>query len=131
MITLRYQSTFILLSDRLQWVNEMSWSEIEQSTEYATNGALMVDQAEKLAGRPIELDGVESQAWLNRSTCLQIKQLIRIRGAVLALELRGETRNVIFDRQKGGFDAQPIWKLVDGEFTGDVLYRPTLRFLEV
>lgn len=131
MITLTYQDTTIELSDRLLWVNEMEWSEIDQATEYATNGALMVDQAEKLAGRSIELDGSDSQAWITRALCLQIRQWRRIRNAQFTLLLRGEPRLVIFDHEKGGFSAQPIWKLVEGELTGEVNYRPVFRFLEV
>lgn len=131
MISLTYQSTTIALSDRLQWVNEMSWSDIEQATEYATNGALMVDQAEKLAGQSIELDGNDSQAWLSRATCLQIYQWRRLKAVSFTLVLRGVERQVIFDHEKIGFEAQPVWKLVEGELTGDVMYRPIFRFLEV
>ena len=45
--------------------------------------------------------------------------------------LRGETHRVIFDQAKGGFSAQPIWKLLDGEITPELFYRPTFRFLKV
>ena len=32
---------------------------------------------------------------------------------------------------KGGFTAQPIWKLLDGEITPELMYRPTFKFLKV
>ena len=47
------------------------------------------------------------------------------------LVLRGETHQVIFDHGKGGFTAQPIWKLLDGEITPELMYRPTFKFLKV
>ena len=45
--------------------------------------------------------------------------------------LRGATHQVIFDHAKGGFSAQPVWKLLDGEITSELFYRPTFRFLKV
>lgn len=131
MITLTYQDTQLALSDRLDWVDELSWSSIDQQTEYATNGALLIDQAEKLSGRTIELNGDDTRAWLDRTTCLRLNQWRRLRNARFTLVLRGEAYTVIFDHQKGGFTAQPIWKLEDGEFTGEVKYRPIFWFIEV
>ena len=52
-------------------------------------------------------------------------------GIQLDLVLRSETHQVIFDHGKGGFSAQPIWKLLDGEITPELFYRPTFRFLKV
>ena len=41
-------------------------------------------------------------------------------------------RTVVFDHSQGAaFDATPLWKLLDGEHTGDVLYRPFFKFMEV
>ena len=52
-------------------------------------------------------------------------------GIELALVLRGTTHAVIFDHAQGGFAAQPIWRLADGEITPELFYRPTFRFLKV
>ena len=49
----------------------------------------------------------------------------------LSVVLRGITHRVIFDHAKGGFAAQPIWRLLDGEITPDLMYRPTFKFLKV
>lgn len=131
MITLTYQSTELALSDRLHWANEMAWSPVEQQTGYATDGTFLVDVGVKQSGRPIELLGVETQAWLTRATCLQCQAWCALPAARFTLVLRGVARTVMFDQQKGGFDGEPVWKLVDGEITGETLYRPTFRFLEV
>ena len=132
MITLTYQDTTLELSDRLDWVDELSWSDLEQETEYATDGTLLVHQAFKLSGRTIELNGEDTQAWLDRATCLQIYQWRRMRGARFTLLLRGQARTVIFDiAQSGGFQARPIWKLVEGEITPQLMYRPNFWFIEV
>lgn len=130
-ITLTYGGTTVELSDRLQWTDEYDWGPVEQAAAYSTEGALLLDVSEKLAGRPIALDGVESQAWLPRSLCDQLAAWAALPGIVLTLVLRGVSRQVIFDHEQGGFRAQPIWRLLDGEITSELLYRPTLRFLEV
>lgn len=130
-ITLTYGATVVELSDRLQWTNEYEWSPVQQDTEYTLGGALVVDQGVKLAGRPILLEGEETNAWITRTQCEAIKSLNAIPRAEMTLILRGEEHQVIFDRASGGFNARPIWKLLDGEITSELFYVPTFRFLTV
>lgn len=129
-ITLTYNSTTASLSDRLQWTDEYDWSPVEQATEYSTSGALLVDVGLKLAGRPITLEGIDTAAWLTRATCDTLQAWSKLPGIELELMLRGVARTVIFDHAKRGFTARPIWKLLDGEITPELLYLPTFRFLE-
>lgn len=131
MITLSYQTTTLELSDRLDWVDELSWSEVDQETEYATDGTLIVDVAVKKSGRPVTLEGVATETWLNRLTMLQCHAWRKLPAARFELVVRGEARTVIFDQAKGGFTATPIHKLLDGEIDGTTLYRPTFWFIEV
>ena len=130
-ITLTYNGTTAHLSDRLQWTNEYDWSPVDQATGYSTRGALLVDVALKLAGQPITLDGTDTNAWISRSLCSTLQAWAALPGIQLDLVLRGETHQVIFDHAKGGFTAQPIWKLLDGEITPELMYRPTFKFLKV
>ena len=130
-ITLTYDGTTVPLSDRLHWADEYDWSPVEQATAYSTTGALLVDLAEKQAGQPITLEGVETQAWITRAQCDTLKAWAALPGAELDLVLRGVTHRVMFDHEKGGFAAQPVWKLLDGEISPSLFYRPTFRFLKV
>lgn len=130
-ITLTYDATTVALSDRLDWVDEYDWSPVEQATAYSTTGALLVDVSLKLSGQPITLQGVETAAWIPRSLCDTLKEWASLPGAAFVLTLRGTERLVMFDHAKGGFSAQPIWKLLDGEITPELLYLPTFRFLEI
>lgn len=130
-ITLTYNGTTAHLSDRLQWTNEYDWSPVDQATGYSTRGALLVDVALKLAGQPITLEGTDTNAWISRALCSTLQAWAALPGIQLDLVLRGETHQVIFDHAKGGFTAQPIWKLLDGEITPELFYRPTFRFLKV
>ena len=130
-ITLTYNGTTATLSDRLQWVDEFAWSPVEQATAYSTTGALLVDVAVKQSGQPITLEGTDTNAWITRALCSTLQAWAALPGIELALVLRGTTHRVMFDHAKGGFSAQPIWKLVDGEITDELIYVPTFRFLKV
>ena len=130
-ITLTYNGTTATLSDRLQWTNEYDWSPVEQATGYSTRGKLLVDVGLKLAGQPITLDGSTTNTWITRALCSTLQAWAALPGIELALVLRGTTHAVIFDHAQGGFAAQPIWRLADGEITPELFYRPTFRFLKV
>ena len=130
-ITLTYNGTTAHLSDRLQWTNEYDWSPVDQATGYSTRGVLLVDVGLKLAGQPITLDGTSTNTWISRALCDTLKAWAALPGIELALVLRGTTHAVIFDHAQGGFAAQPIWRLADGEITPELFYRPTFRFLKV
>ena len=130
-ITLTYNGTTATLSDRLQWSDEFDWSPVEQATAYSTTGALLVDVAVKQAGQPITLEGTDTNAWISRALCSTLQAWAALPGTELALVLRGTTHRVMFDHAKGGFSAQPIWKLVDGEITDELIYVPTFKFLKV
>lgn len=129
-ITLTLAAATVTLSDRLHWSDEYSWSPVEQSIEFTTTGALIVDVGAKQAGREITLEGVATEAWITRAQCDQLKTWAALPGAEMTLLLRGVERTVIFDQARGAFEAQPIWPLQDGEEHAEQLYRPTLRFLE-
>lgn len=131
-ITLTYNGTTAQLGERLIWTDEFGYSPVEQVAEPSTTGALMVHVGVRVGGRPITLDGVESQAWITRSLASSLQAWAALPAITLTLVLRGVTRTVIFDHARGGFEARPLWRLEDGEqgAPNDV-YLPTLRFLEV
>ena len=130
-ITLTYSGTTAHLSDRLHWADEFDWSPVEQSTSYSTTGAFLVDVSLKQAGQPITLEGTDTNAWITRALCSTLQAWAALPGAQFDLVLRGITHPVIFDHAQGGFSAQPIWKLLDGEITPELMYRPTFKFLKV
>lgn len=130
-ITLTYNGTTAHISDRLQWSDEYDWSPVEQATAYGTTGALLVDVGLKQAGQPVTLVGTDTAAWISRALCDTLKAWAALPGVQFDLVLRGTTHRVMFDHAKGGFSAQPIWKLVDGEITDELIYVPTFRFLKV
>lgn len=66
----------ITLPQGLRWADEYDWSPIMQSTSYSLTGALIVNQATKLAGRPITLVGGKDFAWLTRTEVIALKVLL-------------------------------------------------------
>ena len=130
-ITLAHGGLTLTLSDRLDWVDEYGWSPVVQTTDYSITGALIVGVALRQAGRPITLEGEQTQAWMDRSACDTLRAWAALPGIELVLTLRGTARTVMFDHERGGFAARPIWRLLDGEVYPQQLYLPTLRFIEV
>lgn len=128
-ITLTYSGTTTQLGNRLVWTDEFAWSPVAQVTEPGTTGALLVHVGARTAGRPITLDGVESNAWITRALCSSLEAWAALPGIFLTLMLRGVARQVIFDHEQGGFEAQPIWRIADGEQTPEEVFLPTFRFL--
>lgn len=130
-ITLAHLGTTAHLSDRLDWVNEFSWTPVDQQTAFSTTGALLLDVGIKQAGRPIVLDGSVTAAWITRALCDTLYAWNELPAAVFALTVRGVARDVVFDHQAGGFSAISVWKLLDGEQDPTQLFIPTFRFLEI
>lgn len=130
-ITLLHDATTLTLPDRLVWSDEFSWSPVEQATEWSTTGALLVDVGTKLGGRPITLEGVESEAWISRELAASLRAWAQVPGRVMTLTLRGVERSVIFDHARAAMEATPLWHLLDGEEDDSQVMRlDVLRFLE-
>lgn len=130
-ITLAHDGDTFTLPAGLAWTDEYAWHPVQQRTARSTTGALLVDVAQMVAGRPITLEGRETEAWITRELCDLLRALAALAGEEMTLTLRGVARTVIFDHERGaGFEAEPLWHLWDGEEDGEQLFRPTLRFLE-
>ncbi len=127
MISLTYSGSTLQLPDRLIWTDEYAWSPVASEVRWGTNGALHVHVGTRQAGRPITLDGRNSAAWITRAQCDQLNAWAALPGAAFDLVLRGSARSVLFLE----FQADPIWRLLDGEHTADLQYLPFFRFMEV
>ena len=130
-ITLTYSGTTAQLGSRLVWTDEFGYSPVEQITEPSTTGALMVHVGVRTGGRPITLDGVESNAWITRALASSLQAWAALPGIRLTLLLRGVVHQVIFDHAQGGFEARSLWRIADGQEAPDQVLLPTLRFLTV
>lgn len=128
-ITLTYNGTTAQLGDRLLWTDEFGPSLVEQVTGPSTNGKLMVHVGVRSGGLPITLEGTETNAWITRALCSSLQAWANVPDIVLTLVLRGVARQVIWDRERGGFEATSVWRIADGHETPEQVFLPTLRFL--
>ena len=136
MITLTAQTPGavpIELPEDLLWTDELTWSEVSQSTERGIFGTLIVDAMARSGGRPITLAGDGSSAWISRATLLAVKALSSEPGLRLTLDIRGEVFTVIFDHgteeQTKALGMSTVIDYADLE-DGDYYCSLVLRFLE-
>jgi len=85
----------LTLPQGLRWSDEFSWSPIVQSSDYSLTGALIVQQAEKLAGRPITLVGGKDFVWMTRAEVIALKTLIDARESMTLTLHDGRSFTVI------------------------------------
>lgn len=133
-ITLAANAVTLTLDPDLQWRDEFEWFAIQETVERGLTGALIIDRAEKVKGRPITLaPPSEEAAWQSRATITQLQAWESDPALTMTLSLRGETFSVQFRRHDGApFEAQPVVFVADplpGGF-GD-WYLVTLRLIEV
>lgn len=128
MTTLAYGATTITISDDMLWVDEYRWQPVEQKRAYTITGALIVESAAKLAGRPITLAGGDTYGWLARSVVDALLTAASIAGQQFTLTLRGTTHTVVFD-QAAPIEAVPVVDYSNPDATDK--YIVALRFLKV
>lgn len=128
---LTFGATTVVLSDDLFWADENNWNPVEQTAQRTITGALIVQSAQRVGGRPITLQPIdESSAWLSRDIIDQLRNLAAVAGRELTLTLRGTNYDVIFRHQDGAaVDAKPVVFYRD-EVAGD-FYLATLRLMEL
>ena len=57
------------------WVDEFAWSAVQKGVDRSITGVQIIDVSAKLEGRPITLQGTESQGWISRATLLAVQTL--------------------------------------------------------
>lgn len=81
----------VALPSGLTWSDEFSWTPVEQGSDYSLTGALIIQSATKLKGRPITLigqsDGSDHTVWISRSALLALKTALDVAGATFTLTL--------------------------------------------
>jgi hypothetical protein len=129
MTTLTDGTTTTTISDDLMWADEFAWAPVEQAVQRTITGALVVQAAARVAGRPITLAAEdEASGWISRAALDQFKVWAAIPGQLLTLNYRGVNHTVLFRHQDTAIDAAPVAFYSDVQ--SDDPYRVTLRFME-
>ena len=129
-ITLAYGTTTITLHPDLLWIDEHTWTPIQQAAERSVTGAMLIEYGVKTAGRNITLQPEDSNsAWLPRSTLDALKAAMAIPGQEMTLSIRGTAYTVIFRHLDGPIEAIPVVHFNDAD--PDDWFSVTLRFMEI
>ena len=111
------------------WVDEFDWVPVERAVTYSLTGALLVDVAPRLAGRPITLAGEVDAGWLGRGVVAQLYALAGSTSAAHTLTLAdGRTFTVMFAPDTP-IEAKPIGRPELPSAANP--YYATLRLIEV
>lgn len=129
-ITLSDGVDTITLHPDLYWSDETNWHPVQQSVTRTVTGALVVEVAAMVAGRPITLEPEDdSSAWMTREVVDQLRNWAAVPGKEMVLTLRGEARDVLFRHQDGGLESAPVLHMRDVQ--DEDYYLCTLRFMEI
>ena len=134
-ITLSVGGVSVQLPADLYWSDELAWHPVAQTVTRSITGALIV-QTQAMAsnaGRPITLQPpVERASWITPGVLEQLQAWAALPAQVMALQMRGVTRSVIWRLQDGGGDvlsAAPVLPQAGVEL--DDAYTATFRFMEI
>ena len=130
-ISLSVGLTTVQLNPDLFWEDENNWHPVEQTSERTITGALVVQVAERVAGRPITLRPEDDSSGATELTDLeQLRNWAAVPGQQMTLTIRGESRTVIFRHHDGAaIEARP-WVHRSDVQSGD-WYLATFRFMEM
>ncbi len=130
-ITLALGALTLDLPSALKWVDEFTWSPIEQSQTYTNTGALLIEEAVKQTGKPYTLEGEEDKTWCTRELVNTLKGWAATPGVQMVLTLRGVARAVTFDHVRGALEGLPVMFYEDGSIADADWYVPTIRLIGI
>lgn len=110
----------------LHWIDEYGWTPVMQTTEYLSDGTLLVMSGARLAGRFITLQN--PQAWVPRSTVEALYALLSTDDEMALVLADGRTFTVRWRHKDTPIDAAPLVRLAPQNDTDH--YTVTLRLLE-
>lgn len=120
----------VTLPGDLLWVDEFDWTPVEFSTRYTLDGALVIEQGTRQAGRPITLAGADDRGWITRQTLEALYALAQSPSAGMPLTLAdGRTFTVVFRHDATPIEAAPVIPVSPAPT--DLYYSVTIRLLEV
>lgn len=120
----------ISLPPDLWWSDETDWTPVAQNAGFSLDGALVVEESLKRAGRPITLRGHSQRAWVPRETVLALQSMAAEPGRQMRLWIHDQQFIVIFRHINGeAFHAESLRKL-SPPLAADS-YSLTLHFLVV
>jgi hypothetical protein len=129
-ITLTDGTTTVTLDPDLRWSDEDNWHGVQQAVTRTLTGALDLQAAAMVKGRPITLEPEnDDSAWMLSSIVVQLRNWAAVPLQQLTLTIRDVSRTVIFRHQDGGLEARPVVHFRD-RLPGD-FYLCVIRLMEI
>lgn len=123
----------VTLPGDLRWSDEFQWTPVHRAVEYSLTGSLIVQEAVKLAGRPITLDAqseAQGYVWLDRATLLSLKTLAETPAWTGTLTL-ADGRAFTVGWREDGLNAEPVIHQTHTAELGALPYTVTLKLQTV
>jgi hypothetical protein len=92
----------------LLWVDEFDWTPTEQNETRTLTGALVIETAQKLAGRPITLAGTRESGWATKAQVDAVFAKLSMTGVLVLILPNSETFNVKFRHKDKPIESKPI-----------------------
>lgn len=107
-MNLKKGDTNLELPDDMEWSNEFEWTPLTTNTTYLITGAMLVNTAKRLAGRPITLESKENGAWIDYATASALYEFTNDDEAIMELTLADDRKfDVIFTDNP--LSIKPVW----------------------
>lgn len=122
----------LMLSHDLQWVDEHNWSPAVGHVEYSVTGALIVESALRLAGRPITLHAPDmTMAWHTRTVVDTLALWCKTPGQEFLLTLDdGRSFTVLFRHHDApAMESKPVRGFAS--YDPDDYWQVSLKFMEI
>lgn len=125
-------SETIQLEDGFFWSDE-NWSEIQQNQEYAINGALIIQEGRKQAGRPITLQPAnKTKGWIKLRDLNKLREWQNLQEQfTLQFQWPHDQRrfNVVFNHKDSALESSTIKGTPATSL--DTYFNVIMRFIEV
>lgn len=113
----------------LVWVDEFDWTPTEQHQTRSLTGALVVETAQKSAGRPITLSDGTAPVFVNKATVGALFTLLDTVTPMTLTVQDGRTFSVIFRHEDKPLEAKPI---IDYQVMDDTdYYQVTIKLMDI
>ena len=113
----------------LIWEDEYQYQSVVGETSYSVTGALIVEESQALAGRPITLVSGSEGGWATRATVDALRAKAETAGLSMPLSLHGTPHTVAFRRNGVAVEAKPVVGYSDPDATTH--YKLSLRLMEI
>ena len=110
----------LILPESLQWIDQDSWSPVNQETTTTLGGGTVVFSQTRIDGQPVTLEANDEITWLDQDTVNALKNMAAQAGATFALTWESESFTVLFrHHDPPAVSFAPLWPNHD-LFTGTI-----------